>query len=916
MFYLVGISGQNGTFVAFIKDDKDGSIEATSKNVLKFALKNGVQIAGVQIEDGKENLETTYFEKDVCLLTDTETRVIKKICDAYQITYTPTVAEYSQLMDTNDGNLYGLTEGLHKIEEVLNESDYNVESMGFDSDEMTSLNRLSTLFGVALNKGATSNGLELNGLDGLSSLDTLDGNTDEYGLSTETTTTSAEVEEEPEDDAEPEEEETIVSKLYDELDPEQNSILSRYYLWYSRRVFKLAGINGQNTNITRNTVRMKNKRKNIELLKDAYDIDDNNLPEYLGFIDAGYKGVKRCKEGHLIQPDQEVCKFGHPVYFEARCTFKHKLRFMHIACSAKKVPTDVAFYGEYYTKRVEDILSENKDKFIIFGISCIGDFFNVDSSYINLLQATQRRTLKDMEQMYSYYEGNQVQEVLNSFTVMDDFLQYAQKHIATSNLFGKPSVLDAGTTQFYMQCRKAGLIPPKSLVQMVRDSIIGWDINSARGHKFTGTLGYIDKEFFIKVMNTIFHAEFNDLLQLVFMDRYSDFRYASGTHTYPTAYTEANSTYLNKLREYFNIYFKYEICGEFYKYTATSESKDEGGTSAGVRSELANAYSCMRTLWKDLDFSIAYLRKIDNFYKVLSEVNLTDALSTVYQLDYSSDTNRYKINFDATRIDYELLKVYAQEKDSQIIDAITKLYNGHRGSINGLYSYRSYINYNQLTIDEATEQIKNALAIIKAEQGEYKSWVMQHLTEKCEDKNTALEIQEERQKTEQEIKEREAQAKALASEQEKANRLAELKAKDAKKLSNAELVEVLKNSDTSSLADWQKGILNTAVGWRDVSKLSSKQVYQLQRMFNQLYHPEVAQQETTTNAVVELKDDPKMKEALEYARANRDEFIGQKGVESFGLDTIAVSVLTRGHYSEKQKKYIAPILARYEELGK
>lgn len=919
MFYLVGISIQQDKLVAFIRDDKDGSIEAINKGDLKFALKNGVEIEGASIIDGKELFEPTYFEKDVCLLTEDETSAIKKICAVEQVALEPTIADYSHFKDSNTGELLTITEGLRKLDQQRQVNGFGIENYNLTSEETDCINKLSIKYGVGLNTSNSADTSMLNGLGEISSLDTLDGldtNTDEYGLSMEKQPDPVDaVEDEPEDNAEPEEEETIVSKLYDKLDTEQNGILSRYYLWYSRRVFKLAGINGQNTNITRNTVRMKNKRKNIELLKDAYDIDDTNLPEYLGFIDAGIKGVKRCKEGHIIAPDKDMCNHGHPLYFEARCTFKHKLRFMHIACSAKKVPTDLAFYGEHYNKRVEDILSENKDKFIIFGISCIGDFFNVDSSYINLLQTTQRRTLKDMEQMYSYYEANNVQEVLDSFTVLDDFMQYVQKYVATRSLLGTPSIVDAGTTQFYLQCRKAGLIPPKSLVQMVRDTIIGWDIDSVKGHKFNGTLGHINKDFFLTVMNHIFHAKYNDLIELALGDCGS-FRYASSNQVFPTAYTEANSSYLIELRDYFNIYFKYEICGDFYKYRANSESKDEGGTSAIVRKELKKAYTCIDTLWKDLEFSIDYLSKINTFYKVRAELDLNDVLSTVYQLNYDIDTNRYKIDFNETRIDYELIQGYSSEKDSQLGDAVAKLYNGHRGRINGMYSYSSYFKYNQFTIDEAIQLVKQAIDIVKNEQSEYNAWVLQHLTEQCEEKNTVLEIQEERNKNEEEIRERETQAKALATEQEKANRLAELRAKDAKKLSSAELVEVLQNSDISSLETWQQGILNTAISWRDKSKLSSKQVYHLQRMFNQLYHPDAVQQTNTTNAVVELKDDQRMKDALEYARANKADFIGQKGIDSFALDQIAVSVLVRGRYSEKQKKYIAPILSRYEELGK
>ena len=143
-----------------------------------------------------------------------------------------------------------------------------------------------------------------------------------------------------------------------------------------------------------------------------------------------------------------------------------------------------------------------------------------------------------------------------------------------------------------------------------------------------------------------------------------------------------------------------------------------------------------------------------------------------------------------------------------------------------------------------------------------------------------------------------------------------MRTKEAKKLSNVELVEVLKVADRTQLSEKQNGILDTAINWRGgLDSLTSSMKYRLVEMFNQLYHPETMQA-ASANTVTELKDDPKMKEALEYAIANKKEFQGHKGIDSFGLDKIAYSVLRSGHYSEKQKRYIAPILARYEELGK
>ncbi len=913
MFYLVGVSVQNDSLVIFIKDDTDNSIVATTKADVKFALKNGITINGVSLVDGKENFEQTYLEKDVYLLNDTEKQAIQKICQLEQTSLEPVVVEYSHLQDNGTGELFTLSEGLRKLDEQRQVYGFSVESYNLTPEEKESIDKLSKLFGVGLNTSNADNNLIVNGLDNLeglgdlSGLDTLDGETDEYGLSTEPQEQVEDTEEEHdhEEETAEEEENTVVSKLYAQLDDDQNAILRRYYLWYSQRVFELAGLKGKNTNIHQNTKRMKTKRDAIAKLKKT-----GGTWMYAGFIDAGREGKKCCEFGHIIPKDKDVCAEGHPVYLDARCEFKHPLRYMHIAWDVEKMDLEQAFFGNRYDKRIEQVLHDNKDTAIIFGIACIGDFFDIDPSYKNMLMATQRNTLKDMEQIYQYYDAGNVADVNASFAIMDDFMTYVKKNLAQSNLFGIPSVLDAGTTQFYLQCRNAGLIPPKSLVQMVRDSIIGWDINSARGHKFTGTLGYVKKDFFIKVMNTIFKAEFNDLLNLAYLENtYMLTSRSTNPSTIPTNYTDS-SKHIQYLKYYFDIYFKYEICGEFYKYTATAESKDEGGTSEGVRRELYSIYRYVEScLWKDVEYSVDYLRKINNFYKVCASINLDDYVKTVYTYVLDGETNRYKIDFNNTRIDYKLLEEYSQENDSKLAEVIAKLSTTYRGTIDGLWSWKSYVSYHNYGIEELTALFEDLINTVKSEQTAYNTWVINRLTKICEDKNAIMDHEAERIKTEEEQKKREEEAKKLVTEQEKANRLAELKAKDAKKLSNAELVEVLKDSDTSSLADWQRSILNTAVNWRDVSKLSAKQVYQLQRMFNQLYHPDTPAQ----NDVTDLKDDPAMKEALEYALANRADFIGKKGIDSFGLDKIAVSVVQKGHYSPKQSKFIAPIKEYYEE---
>lgn len=917
MYYLVGVSTNENSLIVFIKDDSDNIIEAISKADFKFALKNGIKVEGY---DTKNNaFEDTYFESDVYLCNEIEKSAITKYAKSVGMNIAPIEQEFTHLKNQDTGEVKTLSAGLKEL--AAKQGNTN----DLTSTEKECLDKLSQRFGVTLASAVTiANFDNLGGFDSLDSLDGFDSadslfgdttETDEYG---EVTPSSDEPEETEVEETEEEEteEQSTVAKLFDCLTDDQNAVLRRYYLWYSQRAFELAGLEGKNTNIHRDTKRMQVKRDAIAKLK-----RNGGTFMYAGMINAGVKGRKWCSEWHVIAPDKDVCSHGHPVAFEARCEFKHKLQVMHIAWDVEKADIEDAFFGSdgRWNKNVLQVLKDNEDNSIVFGITCIGDFFDISPEYRNYLAGTQRQTVSDMETLYDFYgspDSNCVAEINNSFSIMDEFLKAVQKYTAKAVLLGKPSVLDAGTTQFYIQCRETGLIPPKSLVQMVRDTIIGWDIKANKAHKFTKTLGCIDGDFFIKVMNTVYHAEFNDLLEFAFHSRgfydkvKTNYILSTGKTSYKDWYYVEQA-----LRNYFEVYFKYEICGDYYKYRATEKSKDEGGASKQAQYDLGYLYKTIKSyLWKDVSYSIEYIRKMNQFYQLLCGIKLEDYLTTPYQIVVNNDTHRYSIDFNYTRVDTSLLRTYATEEDSQLAlayEAINEHTNGDR------FTYRAKLYYYNYTIDECIQLVKDYIDTIKNEQNKYNEWVIARLTKQCDEKNEIIARNEENERLEKERLAREAEEAKARTEQEKKNELAELTQKDVRKLTRKELLTVLESTDTSTFDDKQKGILSSALRYTDLKKLSHAQMYHLERMFNQVYHPDVLKEEAEKKAAQAKTsyDIDKIKESLLYAQQHEADFDLDSRTK-WALDHIGLSVLKTGNCTENQYKYIEPIVKKYEELTK
>ena len=364
---------------------------------------------------------------------------------------------------------------------------------------------------------------------------------------------------------------STISKLYDLLTEEQVKLLKRYYLWYSQELFINArkdptlGYSDKN--------RLAIKKSQLNNLRNS-----GGQWYYAGFIDTGEDGG-------------------------GYCTLGHKLRYMHIAWDVTVSDIQTAFFGEYYDKDIEDLLDE--DSCIIFGIKCISDFFEVDSDCTQALQRAQRDSLKDMEIIYDIYTNNKVEEVVSSFTLMDEIVNRVDKRDRRGRIFGGTNFVPVfkkdGITEFYKQFRKAGLPVPKSLIQELRDNLIGWT-----GHKFTGTLDKPRSEKYSITLERIFGKDY-EMIKEIYELKYTSYRVFSSV------------TCL------FDIIFMYECCG-YYKYNADT-NKDEGGSSRRIKAELLNKYSQSKAFRDDeveytLDFAVKYARVFYDLYNKMKAVNI------------------------------------------------------------------------------------------------------------------------------------------------------------------------------------------------------------------------------------------------------------------------------------------------------
>ena len=474
-----------------------------------------------------------------------------------------------------------------------------------------------------------------------------------------------------------EEEVSTVNKLYSHLNEEQIKVLKRYYLWYSQRIFD-EGRKNRTLRVTNNPRKLQ-KQKELNAMR-----NEGGLWAYAGFIDMGYRGA-------------DYCTLGHP------------LRYVHLAWDTTQSDIENSFFGENYSNDIEEVI--NSTSCIKFGIECISDFFEIDKEYTDRLRKAQREALKDMDFMCEYYEKGLEFDVINSFGVLDNIMNKVNivdaKGLLTKGNSYKP-IVPKSLTAFYLQFRKEKMVLPKSLIQEIRDNLIGWG-----SHKFIGWREP-DMDILHDHLKLIVGKGIDNVFELMQGNKFkSQFSY--------------------NVYNYLVDFFQLKSCG-YYEYDAET-FKDEGGASKAVKSKLRSITSCTkRNFWADVEFSLEFLKKLCEYADLVLRIgDIVDGFK-VPCIAYDEE-NRWHLDMNRMVIDSESLMFFDNNNNTELNIILSDLVTAYKcTSTICKIDYSTRRNLSEY-LDDLNNKVEQSVPYIDVYQG----YALGHFQHICDSKNKELE---------------------------------------------------------------------------------------------------------------------------------------------------------------------------------
>lgn len=689
------------------------------------------------------------------------------------------------------------------------------------------------------------------------------------------------------------EETSIVDKLYEFLTEDQIKMLRKYYMWYSRRLFDNAHKDASFG--LKNKKYIQYKKQQLDSLKGT-----NGIWKYAGFIDCGY--------------DYDVN--GRRVFREF-CTLGHGLRYMHVAWNAAEADIDIAFFGDNYDGNYDNIQKAlESDNSIEFGIKCIGDFFEVDSECLKQLQAAQRESLKDMCIMYDFYK-NGIEKYVDDFELADRIVGAFKLNDAKAILMGTKPVLNPALSTFYAQFRQLGMIPPKSLIQEIRTTLVGWDKS-----KFYGGVQKLNPVFF-------------DNIKLIYNKSYDCVFDRVGENVIRGSFAVGSYSYmgmLDWLSAYFIYLFGYRLCGS-YMYDG-ERFTDEGGKSEKARrvfniiEYVVSRKPFEKTFKRDMftkevmDYILNLARVIiswkdkynDNGRRI-SESSFVDSYIVSYKGDdkYIAEKvpkDHYENSFRNQTEVLEKFKIKTGIDLEEDFHSIKDIVRDFSVTVYTPFNKNSFGGETFSTPQEFILLIEKLLNQFVVDAKSYSDFNYECACERAQQKTEEAEERtrmREKERLEQELT---RQAEERKHEEE---RLAEEKLKEDEErkanLTDTEIVDFLKSKDLT------KGNYNTfqlqvfeTVKTKGVTP-SYKQMYYLKQLYKAVTGEQVVV--TPTSDRVQLVDREDLKKAITQLSENNwvADGLDDKTIE------ICKSILKYGNISQRQMQYAEKCLQYYKEHG-
>lgn len=678
-------------------------------------------------------------------------------------------------------------------------------------------------------------------------------------------------------------EESVVSKLYAMMNQDQITVLRRYYLWYSQRLFTDAQKGGMQG--------FKNKAAAIRKRNTLNQLKGNGDYRYAGFLDTGSKYA-----GY-------TCSLGHP------------LRFMHLAWDITVGDIDTAFFGQDYNADYEAVINSNNC--IAFGIQCIGDFFEVDQECIRSLQRAQRDSLKDMALMYQILTTENVDAVKHSFDLLDEVLKITDRYdMKLKMMKNAEPTIPFSVASFYHQFRAAGMIPPKSLVQEIRSCLVGWtDGRRYFSNSWTGYLRAPDRSFYQRLK--VIAKKANDIV----VDKLDKRNYVLEKSSYLVGF--------NLFVVYIYLFFTYEICG-YYKYTATKDGfHDEGGyNKSSVGWQFPTYYKkSIHNQFVGSGFNMETLRGLFELTRLCLEAEKkynAEGTEDAYKLPYFSmgkiyyEDLRSQGRYTTSNRMNEILKGYVQIAGS---DDIYKLINFMTGAIfvgvdtvttmSSASLLSHYADFKPCIIDRRKLDLQLTCSVLKATLDKFDA----EFTKLHDYAQSIADADEQAYKKKQEEEER------LKEEARKAQEAAEAASPVEIPTTRAGVVAYLQSVGvdgvTDKKMDFAKKVLDTLV--KSGKEPTDRQFQYLQPLYEAVAGAPYGGDGKAAEKV-ELSSRQDIQEAITWVRSHEVQagVIAQtQGVDDFQkLLNILGSIEKYGKISERQMRYAEMALAIHEESKK
>lgn len=654
------------------------------------------------------------------------------------------------------------------------------------------------------------------------------------------------------------EEESTVSKLYSYLTPDQIKVLQMYYLWYSQNIFNAAQKDP--------TLNMKSDRARARKQAELGQLrNEGGLWHYAGFIDTGRDGG-------------------------GYCTLGHKLRYMHLAWDVTVSDIESAFWGNDYNNEIDNILESNN--VIIFGIKCITDFFEVDQECMSNLLRAQRESMKEMDMMCQAYENNKIQEYLDEFKLFDEIMMILARKNAKAKLAGAEPIIREGLIQFYLKFKEVGMLYPKSLVQCIRDELVGWE-----NHKFIGDR-YIDTDKLHKTLNIFFGKRADVLFDIYRGNSYFSFS------------SYVSHSYVSVLRQYFELFFYREICG-VYKYDPYSKTcKDEGGGAQKRKDWLDDRLNYLkRYFFSDMEYSCQFINKIFDLSIILKNCNeRVKEVLKVYSIEFNSDSGLYTVKESDYQYYSKLSYTQREYIPRWIVDNLTYVDNYRPLSDKNLGTIDECINRNNEFLERVNLELQSSVQKCKEESQEIVDKKNEPILERRrqeEEENRKKREEEQRIREEsQKVKDAEEQYKNSVNNEDE-NKKNETSSESGKTrdeilqyclnaLNNKQLSDKIKEAN-----DFYIKVLQTV---SKTGNASDKQMYYISKAYEVLTGDKVKLVSSDKKSLAEHQEI-----ALDIAKVQerKDELLNIQGQET-GTKTLDIlnSILKWGSASDKQLRWL------------